>query len=223
MRATVLGQTWMSTVASSCAIFSAVRWVQRTPVMGSPATSYPSAASMAAIIAGVFFQGRPPATGAAHALALDLPGEQLLASSGHGTGVDTEQPGDAGVAAPTALQRFQAGIQAALAFVEQAGEQHDSGAQFVGHEVAIRYRSDQPGGGQQGAPRAHLLRLAGPIGGAIQELTGKLVAGQLAFLDQLAQGILGADMQQVVQLFAELSSGSVVDHRCGGGEQGTGG
>ena len=147
-----------------------------------------------------FFQGRPPATGAAHAFALDLLGEQLLASSGHGTGVDTEQPGDAGIAAPTALQRFQAGIQAALAFVEQAGEQHDSGAQFCGHEVGIRYRSDQPEGSQQGAPSAQLLRLADPIGGAIQELTGNLLAGQLAFLDQLAQGILGADVQQVVQL-----------------------
>ena len=31
---------------------------------------------------GRFFQGWPPATGAAHALALDLPGEQLLASAG---------------------------------------------------------------------------------------------------------------------------------------------
>ena len=166
---------------------------------------------MAAITSGVFFHGRPPATAAAHAFALDLPGEQLLASSGHGTGVDTKQRGDVGVAAPTALQRFQSGIQAALAFVEQAGEQHDSGAQFCGHEIGIRYRSDQPRGGQQSAPSVQLLRLAGAIGGAIQELTGNLVAGQLAFLDQLAQGILGADVEQVVQLLAELTSGSVVD------------
>ena len=135
----------------------------------------------------------------------------MLATAGHGTGVDSEQRCDAGVAAPTALQRLQAGIQAALAFVEQTGEQHDSGAQFCRHEVGIRYRSDQSGGGQQSAPSAQLLPFAGPIDGAIQELTGNLLAGQLAFLDQLAQGILGADVQQVVQLLAELSRNSVVD------------
>ena len=127
------------------------------------------------------------------------------------------------VAAPTALQGFQASIQAALAFVEQAGEQHDSGAQFFRHEVGVRYRSDQSGSGQQGAPCAQLLPFAGPIGGAIQELTGNLPAAQLAFLDQLAQRILGVDVQQVVQLLAELSSHCVVDLRFDGDEQGHGG
>ena len=53
---------------------------------------------------------------------------------------------------PTALEGLKAGVQPALAFVEQAGEQHDSGAQLVRHEVGIGHRSDQPGGGQQGAP-----------------------------------------------------------------------
>ena len=90
MRATVLGQIWMSRVASSVAIFSVVRRVQRIPVMGSPATSCCKAASMAAITSGVFFQGRPPAAGAAHTLALDVLGKQLLTTAGHGTGVDTE-------------------------------------------------------------------------------------------------------------------------------------
>ena len=90
MRATVLGQTWMSRVASSVAIFSVVRRVQRMPEMGSPATSCCKAASMAAITSGVFFQGWPPATGAAHAPALDVLGQQLLTAAGYGTGVDTE-------------------------------------------------------------------------------------------------------------------------------------
>ena len=35
--------------------------------------------------------------------------------------------------------------------------------QFVGHEVGIRYRANQPGGRQPGAPRAQLLRFAGPV------------------------------------------------------------
>ena len=94
---------------------------------------------------------------------------------------------------------------------------------MVRHEVGIRHRSDQPGGGQQGAPGAQLLRLAGAVGGAIQKLAGNFLAGQLALLDELAQGILGADVKQVVQLLAELSRWRIADQRCGGGEQGAGG
>ena len=37
-----------------------------------------------------FFQGWPPATGAAHALAFDVLSEQLPTPPGHGTGVNTE-------------------------------------------------------------------------------------------------------------------------------------
>ena len=48
------------------------------------------ALTMAAITSGVFFQGRPPAAGAAHAGALDVLGQQLLTAAGYGTGVDTE-------------------------------------------------------------------------------------------------------------------------------------
>ena len=94
---------------------------------------------------------------------------------------------------------------------------------MVRHEVGIRHRSDQPGGGQQGAPGAQLLRLAGAVGGAIQKLAGNFLAGQLALLDELAQGILGADVKQVVQLLAELSRWRIADQLCGGGEQGAGG
>ena len=45
---------------------------------------------MAAITSGVFFQGRAPAAGAAHTLALDVLGKQLLTTAGYGTGVDAE-------------------------------------------------------------------------------------------------------------------------------------
>ena len=94
---------------------------------------------------------------------------------------------------------------------------------MVRHEVGIRHRSDQPGGGQQGAPGAQLLRLAGAVGGAIQKLAGNFLAAQLALLDELAQDILGADVKQVVQLLTELSRWRIADHRCGGGEQGANG
>ena len=66
-------------------------------------------------------------------------------------------------------------------------------------------------GGQQGAPGAQLLRLAGAVGGAIQKLAGQFLAGQLALLDELAQGILGADVKQVVQLLTELSRWRIAD------------
>ena len=174
---------------------------------------------MAAITSGFFFREWPPAAGAAHPLTLDVGGEQLLASARHGTGVDAEQRCDAPVAAPAALERFEPGVQAALTFIEQAGEQHDGGAQFVGHEVGIRYRSGQPGGGQQSAPGAQLLRRAGAVGGAVQEAAGKAVTGQLAVPHERTQGILSADVQPVVQLLAELSGRRIGDHRRGGCQQ----
>ena len=46
---------------------------------------------------------------------------------------------------------------------------------------------------------------------------------QFAFLDELAQDILSADVKQVVQLLTELSCWRIADQRCGGGEQGAGG
>ena len=45
------------------------------------------------------------------------------------------------------------------------------------------------GGRHRGASGAQLLRLAGSVGGAIQELTRNFLAGQLALLDELAQDI----------------------------------
>ena len=121
------------------------------------------------------------------------------------------------------LSDSRAGVQAALTFIKHAGEQHDRGAQFLGHEVGIRHRSGQPRGGQQSASSAQLLRLAGAVGGAIQEPAGKAVTGQLAIPDERTQGILGANVQPVVQLLAELSARRIGDHRCGGGQQGAGG
>ncbi len=49
-----------------------------------------------------------PAAGAAHPLALDLLGKQLLTTAGDGAGIDSEEPGDMGVAAPTTLEGLKA-------------------------------------------------------------------------------------------------------------------
>jgi len=54
-RATVLAETSISSCRSSSAIPAGVLWVQRMPVMGSPAVSCSSKISMASITLGVFF------------------------------------------------------------------------------------------------------------------------------------------------------------------------
>ena len=68
---------------------------------------------------------------------------------GDGRRVDAEQSGDAAVAAPPALERFEAGEQPPLPLVEQAGEQHDGGAQLLRHQVGVGQRPPESGGGHQ--------------------------------------------------------------------------
>ena len=63
-------------------------------------------------------------------------------------------------------------------------------------------------------------RLARAVGRAIQELARELVPTQPPVADELAQGVLGTDMQQVVQLLAEMSGLRLVDERLGRGDQG---
>ena len=140
------------------------------------------------------------------------PIKQLLAAAGYGTGGRYRVNPAMRASPPQPHSRdSRPALQPALAFVEQADEQHDSGAQLLRHEVGIRHRSDQPRSGQQGAPCAQLLRLAGTVDGTIQEPAGKFLAGQLAFLDELAEDILGADVKQVVQLLAEMSGWAAVN------------
>ena len=92
---------------SSEEIFSVVRRVQRTPVMGSPATSCFINSSMAAITSGVFFRGRPPPTGSSHSLALDVLSEKLRSSSGHGARVEAQEFGDTSVPTVAELHRLE--------------------------------------------------------------------------------------------------------------------
>ena len=60
------------------------------------------------------------------------------------------------------------------------------------------------------------------VGGAVEELAGELVPGQTPVADELAQGVLGADAEQVVQLVDEVSGFGVVDERLGGRDEGAG-
>ena len=50
----------------------------------------------------------------------------------------------------------------------------------------------------------------------------QVVPRQAPVADELAQRVLGADMEQVVQLLADMSCRRLVDERLGGGDQGAG-
>ena len=91
---------------------------------------------------GLFFwDGGPPpparGTRSTSDIALDeLSGGPVAAVDG----VDAEEGGRWAGRRPPALQRFESGEQPALAVVEEAGEQHDGGAQLLGHQVGVGRR-----------------------------------------------------------------------------------
>ena len=221
-RATVRAQMSIPSAPSSAAILAVVRRVHFSPLSGSPAVSCFIRASRRARTSGVFFRRLPPAARAAHPVDLDVVRDELSSSRRDRGGVDAEQGRDAPVAAPAGLERFEAGEQTPLAFVEQAGEQHDGGAQLGGHQLGIGQGPYESGCGQQQAPGPELPRLLRAVGRAVEELAGELVPRQAAVADELAQRVLGADMEQVVELLAEMPRLCLVDERLGGGDQGAG-
>ena len=60
------------------------------------------------------------------------------------------------------------------------------------------------------------------VGRAVEELAGELVPRQPLVADELPQGVLGADVEQVVQLVDEVSGLGMVDDRLGGFNKGAG-
>ena len=177
---------------------------------------------MRAKTSGVFFRRCSSAGGAPYPVDLDIALDELPATGGDRGRVDAEQSGDAPVAAPPALERFESGEQPPLALVEQAGEQHDGGAQLLGHQVGVGQGPPESGRGHQQPSGAELLRLLCVVGGAVEELAGELVPRQPAVADELAQGVLGADTEPVVELVDEVSGFGVVDERLGGCDEGAG-
>ena len=169
-----------------------------------------------------FSVGRRPAACAPHPVDLNVALDELASAGGDRRRVDAEQPGDAPVAAPPALERFEAGEQTPLPLVEQAGEQHDGGAQLVRHQVGVGQGPRESGRGQQQATGAQLVCLLRAVGRAVEELAGELVARQPPVADELAQRVLGAYGEQVIQLVDEVSCRGVFDERLGGCDQGAG-
>ena len=176
---------------------------------------------MQVMTSGVFFFRRSAtAARAPHPVDLDIALDELPPARGDRRRVDAEQSGDAPVAAPAALEGFEPCKQAPLPLVEQAGEQHDGGAQLLRHQVGVGQRTYESGRGHQQPSGAQLPRLLGGVGGAVEELAGEPVACQSPVADELAQGVLGADPEQVVEVVDEVSGLGVVDERLGGRDQG---
>ena len=141
---------------------------------------------MWAMTSGVFFRPRTPAARAPHPVDLDVALDELPPAGGDRRRVDAQQLGDAPVAAPPALERFESGEQTPLPLVEQAGEQHDRGAQLLRHQVGLGQGPHESGRGHQQAPRAQLVGLVRAVGRAVEELAGELVPRQPPVGDELA-------------------------------------
>ena len=169
-----------------------------------------------------FFRRCSSAARAPHPVDLDVALDELPAAGGDRGRVDAEEGGDAPVTAPPALERFESGEQPALALVEQAGEQHDGGAQLLGHQVGVGQRPPESGRGHQQPSGAELMRLVRVVGRAVEEVAGELVPRQPPVADELAQGVLGADTEEVVEFVDEVSGLGVVDERLGGCDEGAG-
>src|SRR5580658_10005626 len=126
--------SWAATLAVVCASNA-----------GLPPCRAPAGARFPPSQRAFFFVGlRPPS-----ALPLHLLAGQFLPPLGQGVRVQSEQAGDAAVAPAAQFERFQASIQAALLFVEQAIQEDDPGLHRLGETaafaVACRKRCKQAG------------------------------------------------------------------------------
>ena len=92
----------------------------------------------------------------------------------------------------------------------------------LGHQVGVGQGPPESGRGHQQPSGAELMRLLRVVGGAVEELAGELVPRQPAVADELAQGVLGADTEPVVEFVDEVSGFRVVDKRLGGCDEGAG-
>jgi len=75
------------------------------------------------------------ATSAAHPFDFKIPIQQLVTPFCDSMDVKIKHAGDLCVAATPDTQRLQAGVQSALLLIEQAHEENDGGACFMGQDV----------------------------------------------------------------------------------------
>ena len=186
--------------------------------MGSPAVSCSSRMSIFWTTSGVFFQGLSSPTGFTDATPLDLLNEQLLPAAGHGVRVEAEELCQDGIATVAELERLQSGIQAALLFIEQAGEQEDGGFHFVRGDFQAR-GVDHGGEGLGTMPCEPLPVSGSRMDRGIEVKTGDRCAGDFLLLDELMQSVVNFDVQGLSQLLREITLGGMMDKGLGGGQQ----
>ena len=146
--------------------------------------------------AGFFFQWLAPSARAAHALRLELAGGEFAASAAHGLGMQSEPRGGARVAAVAAEHGEQAGEQAAQLFIEQAGEQREGGGEVRRGRHGRGNRGQYRAGG---TPRRRLAAAAQRVRRAVQGAPSDLQARHGAPAHQLAQGLVGAHAEAIIE------------------------
>ena len=161
---------------------------------------------MRAMTSGVFFRRCSSAARAPHPVDLDIAVDELPAAGGDRGRVDAEEGGDAPVAAPPALEHSSPANS--RRWRSSSGEQHDGGAQLLGHQRPGRGRPSP--GVAISSRRARSMGLLRVVGRAVEELAGELVPRQPPVV---AQGVLGAESRLSVD---EVSGFRVVDERLGG-------
>ena len=170
-------------------------------------------------MSGVFFRGgtataRPACPAGDHILI-----QQLSAAAGDGVRIQAQEVAQQGVAAVPQADRFQAGEQAALLFVEQSMEQQDGGLEFVGRDLQ--------GVGANGkwnrlgtAARQDLVAPNGGIDGGVEELATACGSAQALLLHQQAQRLLDSGLEEVSQLPSVVAVGGGQDEGFHRGYQG---
>ena len=175
---------------------------------------------MRARTSGVFFHRLAPRPGPADPPQLDIALEQLAASAGHRPHIESEQIRNLAMAPVAHLQRLEPRVEAPLLLVEQTEEQHDGGLELVGQHLRLGQPTAQVGCGRSCASRQQLLALHRGVPGAVQVLRAELLAAETTVAGQMAQRVLGGDVQRVVQLVDQVSRGGSLHPRFGGGQQG---
>jgi hypothetical protein len=107
--------------------------------------------------------------------------------------IEVEKVGQLAIAATAQLERFQAGIEAALLLIEQTVEQEDGGFHFPGGN--LQQGRIHPGGQElHGTACQELASLDGWVHGHIEVSAGNDLAGNSPLLGQLMQRILLFDV-----------------------------
>src|ERR1039457_5304192 len=142
----------------------------------------------------------------------------LLPSAGDSMRIQGEEFGQDAIAAMSQLDRFQAGEQATLLFVEQAIEKQDSRFEFFGRYLksgSIGYQRNRLGG----LPGTELVPRLPAIGGSVQETSCYLRAAQTFGAPQIVEGILDFGMEYVGQFIGEPTARGMIDKGLNGGDE----